>query len=344
MAPKKNKSYNFPDAIANDALVGHGSAAKSFIDAFDKRDVYPLHPVWILSGARGIGKATLAYHIARYVFKCGAWSAECEVPGLFDAPTPHPTLHTPHSFPVPADDRVFQKMLTGGFGDFFIIDLARNIDKDGKPYPTAKSISVHTMRAMIEKMQMTSMEGAWRIVIIDSIDELSTAAANAMLKLLEEPPAQTLFLLVSHSLASTLPTIRSRARVEKLQPLNNSELRELFYKFLPDEEVTPALIKLASGSFGRIADLKKNGGAELYEQLLAVCNNPRANAADVMAVAAQIAEAPALHGIILDATAHFGLADLYSEATREIATIGTLYLEPEIAIFNLIMKIRNNIK
>lgn len=242
---------------------------------------------------------------------------------------------------MPADDRVFQKMLTGGFGDFFIIDLERNIDKDGKPYPTAKSISVHTIRAMIEKMQMTSMEGAWRIVIIDSIDELSVAASNAMLKLLEEPPAQTLFLLISHSLANTLPTIRSRARVEKLQPLNSGELRELFYKFLPDEEITPALIKLASGSFGRIADLKKNGGAELYEQLIAVCHpSAQTNAAEVMAVAAQIAEAPALHGMILDAAAHFGLADLYSEATREIANIGALYLEPEIAIFNLIMKIK----
>ncbi|MCL1786112.1 MAG: AAA family ATPase [Alphaproteobacteria bacterium] len=335
MAPKKSKSYNFPNAIENDALVGHNAAAKSFMDAFEKRAEYPLHPVWMLSGARGIGKATFAYHIARYVFKNNSPANSLD---LFAAPEPRTANLA--TIVIPADDPVFQKMLSGGFGDFFIIDLERNIDKEGKSYPTAKSISVHTVRAMIEKMQMTSMEGAWRVVIIDSVDELSTAAANAMLKLLEEPPAQTLFLLVSHSLANALPTIRSRARVEKLQPLNNSELRELFYKFLPDEEITPALIKLASGSFGRIADLKKNGGAEIYEQLLAVCQNKNANASDVMAIAAQIAAAPALHGMVLDAAAHFGLADLYSDATRDLAAVGTLYLEPEIAIFNLIIKIK----
>ncbi|MCL2758292.1 MAG: AAA family ATPase [Alphaproteobacteria bacterium] len=344
MPTKKTKSYNFPDPIANDALIGHAAAAKSFIDAFGKRDEYPVHPVWILSGTRGIGKSTLAYHIARYVFK---ESLELRVESLdlfgdTGQNSQPSTLSSQLSFPVPADDPVFQKMLSGGYGDLFIIDIPRNIDERGNPKPDAKAISVHTVRAMIEKMHMTSMEGAWRVIIIDSIDELSKSAANAMLKLLEEPPAQTLFLLVSHSLANALPTIRSRARIEKLQPLSNSDLRELFYKFLPDEEITPALIKLASGSFGRIADLKKNGGDELYADLLAVCDpSAPGGAAEVMEVAVKIAKEPTLHGLVLDAAAHFGLSDLYSEVTREIANITGLYLEAEIAIFNLIIKIKS---
>lgn len=346
MATKKTKSYDFPDPIANTGLVGHAGTAAAFVDAFAKRAEYPLHPVWMLTGAKGIGKATLAYHIARYVFKNqepGTGNPEPEN-SLF-GPGPETAKKPPvpdSGFLVPEDDPVFQKMLLGGFGDFFILDMARNLDEDGRAKPDGKSISVHTVRALIEKMQMSSMEGAWRVVIIDSLDELGKAAANAMLKLLEEPPAQTLFILVSHSLASTLPTIRSRARVEKMRPLNTSQLRELFYKFIPEEDASPALLKLANGSFGRIADLKKNGGDELYERLLELCKNPRANAADVMAVAAQIAKEPALHGIVLDAAAHFGLSDLYPGITREIATISTLHLEPEVSIFKMITDIKKS--
>ncbi|MCL2369519.1 MAG: hypothetical protein FWC83_02485, partial [Alphaproteobacteria bacterium] len=175
------------------------------------------------------------------------------------------------------------------------------------------------------------------------LDELTANGANAMLKLLEEPPVKTIFFLISHSLANTLPTVRSRARVEKMSPLNSSELRDLFYKFLPDEELTPALLRLANGSFGRIADLKLSGGQDLYEQLITVIENPRASPVDIMTVASPIGKDVALHGMILDAIYHFGCADLYPVASREIATISRLYLEPEIAIFNLIMKIKKNV-
>ncbi|MCL2017938.1 MAG: AAA family ATPase [Alphaproteobacteria bacterium] len=348
MALKKNKSYNFPEPMANSELTGHSGTIAAFTDAFARIAEYPLHPVWMLAGVRGIGKATLAYHIARYVFKnTGSKNPNPDDSlALFentDQTNQQSVISNMQPFSLPTDDPVFQKMIQGGFGDFFIIDMAHNTDKDGRPKTDGKSISVHTVRAMIEKMQMSSMEGAWRVVIIDSLDELTVAAANAMLKLLEEPPAQTLFILVSHSLANTLPTIRSRARVEKMQPLSISQLRELFYKFIPDEDASPALLKLANGSFGRIAELKKNGGDALYERLLPLCADSRANAADVMALAAQIAKEPALHGIILDAAAHFGLADLYPLVTREITAINALHLEPEIAIFKLIMEIRKNV-
>jgi len=339
---KKTKSYNFPDPIANPDLIGHTGVVRAFLDAFARRAEYPLHPVWMLSGVRGIGKSTCAYQIARHVFKYGA-ERRAESEGNLFGEEPAPALcdlRSATSLYMSPDDPVFQKMIVGGFGDFFIINLANNIDKDGRPKPDGKSISVHTVRAMIEKMQMSSMEGAWRVVIIDSVDELTVAAANAMLKLLEEPPAQTLFLLIAHSLANTLPTIRSRARVEKMQPLPTAQLRELFYKFIPDEEASSALLKLANGSFGRIAALKKNGGDELYERLLALCTNKQANASDVMSVAALIAKEPPLHGIVLDAAAHFGLADLYPTITREIAAISSLYLEPEVGIFRLIIEIR----
>lgn len=297
MAPKKSaSSYNFPHPMDNDCLVGHGDVMRTFLDAWAARDTHPIHPVWMLTGPRGIGKATLAYKIA--------------------------------------------KMVYGNVGDFFIVDLERNIDDKGKSKSDAKQISVHTVRAIIEKMQMSSMSGDWRVILIDAVDELTVAASNAILKLLEEPPAKTLFLLVVHQLANVLPTVRSRARVEKMRPLTISELRELCVKFIPDADISTEMLKLSNGSFGRIANLKKSGGDVVYDELMDVLRNPRATASDLMSVAQKIAPEPALHGILLDAIAALGLADLYPMATHAIADIKNVYLEPEIAIFKILTEIR----
>ena len=129
MAPRKKPVlYTFPAPADTDILVGHDDVMQHFINAWQNRDRYPVHPVWMLAGPRGIGKATMAYKIARMVY--------------------------------------------GNVGDFFVIDLAHNIDKDGNPKPDMKSISVYTVRAVIDKMQMSSMSGEWRVVLIDSVDEL----------------------------------------------------------------------------------------------------------------------------------------------------------------------------
>lgn len=297
MAPRKSSnSYNFPAPIDNNCLVGHEDVLNDFLTAWTDRNNHPIHPVWMLTGPRGIGKSTLAYQIAKKVY--------------------------------------------GNVGDFFIIDIQRNIDKDGKPKPDGKSISVYTVRAMIEKMQMSSMSGDWRVILIDSVDELNTAASNALLKLLEEPPAKTLFLLIVHQLANVLPTVRSRARVEKMRPLSISQLRRLCDTFMPDTDVSDETLRLANGSFGRIANLKKSGGDIIYEELLECLNNPRANSIDMMAVAKKIAPDPALHGILLDAISAFGLADLYPSATHAIADISRLNLEPETALFKIISQIK----
>ncbi len=297
MAPRKSaNTYNFPNPIDNPELVGHNDVLGDFVTAWQGRDAHPIHPVWMLTGPRGIGKATLAYKIA--------------------------------------------KMVYGNVGDFFIIDMARNIDKDGKPKPDGKSISVYTVRAMIEKMQMSSMSGDWRVILIDSVDELNIAASNALLKLLEEPPAKTLFLLIVHQLANVLPTVRSRARVEKMRPLTIAQLRELCNRFMPDANVSDETLRLANGSFGRIANLKKSGGDAIYDDLINCLRNPRSTSADMMAIAKKIASDPALHGILLDAIAAFGLADLYPAATHAIADIARVNLEPETGLFKIITQIK----
>jgi len=296
MAKKKEVLFDFPKPIDNDCLVGHKDTLKIFTDAWNGREKHPIHPVWMLCGPRGIGKATLAYHIA--------------------------------------------KMVYGNVGDFFIIDLEHNVDERGTIKADAKAISVHTVRTMIERMQMSSMSGKWRVILIDAIDELTVAAENAILKLLEEPPQQTLFLLVTHQLSNVLPTVRSRARVEKMHPLTISELRELCTKFMPDTDVSSEILKLSNGSFGKIANLKSSGGDVIYEELLEVLNNNHSNASDIMNIATKIASSPALYGIILDAIAALGLADLYSMATNTISDINRLNLKADITIFKIINEIK----
>ena len=296
MAKKKETLFEFPHPMDNDCLIGHEDTLKIFYDAWNKRDEHPIHPVWMLCGPRGIGKATLAYKIARSVY--------------------------------------------GNMGDFFIIDLAHNIDERGNEKPDAKAISVHTVRAMIEKMQMSSMSGKWRVVLIDAVDELTVAAENAVLKLLEEPPQQTLFLLVTHQLSNVLPTVRSRARVEKMRPLTISELRELCVLFMKDTEVSSEILKLSNGSFGKIANLKASGGDTIYEELLKILEDKNSNASDMMTVATKIASSSALYGIVLDAIAYFGLADLYPTATKAVSDINRLNLKADITLFKIINEIK----
>ena len=216
----------------------------------------------------------------------------------------------------------------------------KHIDKNGNVKSDGKVISVYTVRAMIDKMQMSSMSGGWRVVLIDSVDELNTAASNAILKLLEEPPAQTLFLLVVHQLSNVLPTVRSRARVEKMRPLTISQMRELCARFMPEDDISTDTLRLANGCFGKIANLKSSGGDVLYENLISTLRNPRANAGDIMAIAKKIAPSPEIYPILLDAVAFFGLADLYPMVTHAIADVNRIYLEPEIAIFKIISEIK----
>ncbi len=296
MAKKAQTTYNFPHPMGNDTLIGHMGTVKNFMDAWNSRERHPIHPVWMLTGPRGIGKATLAYKLARMVY--------------------------------------------GNVGDFFIIDQSRNIDKDGKSKPDGKEISVYTVRQMIDKMQLSSMSGAWRVVLIDSLDELNKAASNAILKLLEEPPEKTLFLLVVHQLANVLPTVRSRARVEKMHPLSVSELRELCIKFMPDADISTEVLRLSNGSFGKIADMKRVGGDVIYDELIETLQDDTSTSADLMNIAKKIALSPEMYSIILDTIAYFGLADLYPAATKSIADITAVHLEPETGIFKLLMDVK----
>ena len=151
---------------------------------------------------------------------------------------------------------------------------------------------------------------------------------------------KTLFLLVAHQLSNVLPTIRSRARVEKMRPLSISELRDLCVRFMPDADISSEVLKLSNGSFGKIADMNRTGGDVVYDELIEALQNESTTSSDLMFIAKKIAPTPEVYSILLDAIAYFGLADLYPSATKSISDITNLHLEPEIAIFKMLMEIK----
>ncbi|MDR0803854.1 MAG: AAA family ATPase [Rickettsiales bacterium] len=310
MAVKKQSVSDFPHPCENPALVGHDDFIASFTAAWAAREKYPIHHAWIISGPRGIGKATAAYGLARIILG-----------GANDA-------------------AAVAKMRDGGFGDFFVIDLDHNIDKDGRPKPDSKEISVYTIRALIEKLQKTSLTGAWRVVLVDALDELNRNAANAFLKILEEPPEKTIFLMPTHRLAVVLATLRSRSRVEKLRPLTNAQLRTLWGRFLPDDDLSAELLKISGGCFGRLGAMKRSGADELFLDLTALCKNKNSTPADALALAGRIAKSPDNFGIFCDAAANFGLADLYSEISADLRMMNSVNLNPESTAFRLIGKLK----
>lgn len=307
---KKEVFFDFPRPVDSAGLVGHAAARNDFLDAWEKRDAHPIHPVWLLTGPRGIGKATLAYSLARRVFSDLTGKPEDEIAG---------------------------QMSVGGMGDLHIADMEHNITKDNRP---AKSITIETVRGMIGKLQMSSMGESWRVVIIDSIDELSDKTPNALLKTLEEPPAKTVFFVIAHSLDNVLPTIRSRSRVEKLSPLSPMELREIGGALLPERELTDELIKISGGSFGRIANLVATGADNLFDDAKRIMTDKTANSADCLALAKRIAANQENLMILADLTAFFGLSELYSAAIRDIRKTSALNLDPEIAAFKILTEIK----
>ena len=131
-------------------------------------------------------------------------------------------------------------------------------------------IRIEEVRALGNFLHMSNTEGGRRVVIVDSADEMNTQAANGLLKMLEEPPAQTTLLLISHQPSRLLPTIRSRCRELRLKPLSAGNMHEALQQTGMDVDESPALAELAAGSVGEAIQLVQQGGLEMYEHLVAL--------------------------------------------------------------------------
>lgn len=240
-----------PAPQANPELLGHEAAEATLLRASGSGR---LPHAWLITGPRGVGKATLAFRFARFLLAGGG------APDLFGG--------SPKTLALDPSDPVFQRVAAGGHPDLRLLERGVN-PKTGKP---RTEIVVEEVRRANDFLHKTSAEGGWRVVVVDAADDLNPNAANALLKSLEEPPAQALLLLVSHAPGRLLPTIRSRCCHLALGPLPEETVVALLGRHAPELEAADraALARLAEGSIGRALGLAAGGGLELYREMIAL--------------------------------------------------------------------------
>lgn len=229
-------------------IVGQDRAVGQFLSAWRGGS---LHHAWLLAGPRGVGKASFAMAAATRVLSEAA-GQPVEAPGL----------------ETPADHPVGRLVTAGSHPDFRLLERVENKSGTG----LARNISVDQVRSLAELFAVTPALSPWRAVVVDSADDLEASAANALLKMLEEPPANCLFLLVSHVPGRLLPTIRSRCRRLDFQPLDDDAMTSVLAREMPDlsETERAKLVPLAEGSVGRALAFANLELMPLQEQALAI--------------------------------------------------------------------------
>jgi DNA polymerase-3 subunit delta' len=240
-------------------LFGHEAAERVLLEAYRSGR---MHHAWLITGSHGIGKATLAFRIARFI--------------LANPDPAHESVDAAANLDVHAPEGLVGKIAHGIHPN--ILHLQRPWDEKGKRYRT--EISVDTVRRIVPFLGTTAGEGGWRIVVVDPADEMNRSAANALLKGLEEPPLRTLFVLVSRTPGRLLTTIRSRCRTLPLRPLGENELNAALAHLNPDfspgnQDKDRLLIRLAEGSPRRALELSGQNAEALYGELinaLATCD------------------------------------------------------------------------
>lgn len=229
-------------------IVGQDRAVEQFTSAWATRK---LHHAWLLAGPKGVGKASFAAAAARRVL------AEAAGPGFdlppLESPPDHPMVRLVDAGSHP-DMRVLERL---------VHEKTENL---------ARNITVDQVRALGEFMALSAAMSDWRIAIIDSIDDLEKAAANALLKMLEEPPPNTIFLLVSNAPGKLLPTIRSRCRRLDFMGLSDDAMTSVLDREMPKLGDTERrrVIAMAGGSAGRAIAFSALGLAKIEDSALVI--------------------------------------------------------------------------
>lgn len=334
----------------NSYLLGQEEAEAAFLRAYNSKI---MHHAWILSGPFGIGKATLAYRIARFLLSADVNKNDYT------------------SLNISEKSNIFQQVANGSNPDLMVlerdyIDTDRRkiikAIKDGEPLDDTELanlkksayIRVDDVRKVHDFLTKTSYNDNWRIVIIDSADDMNKSAANALLKMLEEPPARTVILLISHNVGTLLPTIRSRCAKLPLNALNDTNVASLLRRYRSDlsEAMIEKLVELCSGSIGKALLYADNDIVGMYEDMCSVlCMRQNYSLPKLLEFAAETAANDDRFAILKELIIKFikdnmlnaqnpeKLYECWQEAEKGFADCINLNMDKKFMLINLLTKI-----
>jgi DNA polymerase III subunit delta' len=290
------------------ALFGHEEAERAFLEGWA---VGRLHHAWLVGGPQGIGKATLAYRIARFLLAGGERQAADS--GTLAIPTGHP---------------VSRQVAAQSHPDLAVV--RRGLRKDGKGY--SAEISVDDVRRGLHLFESGAGAGGYRVCIVDSADDLNLSSSNALLKLVEEPPPRSIFLIVSHAPQRVLATIRSRCRRLQLRVLDDASLRSAIRSLGPPWSGTDAdrldrAIALSDGSVRRAIEMLDEDTSALVAEVSAMLEAlPKVDVKRVMALAESLSRRNAedAYALTLDTAIRWVSQELAAQATAGPARLAPL--------------------
>ena len=227
-----------PSPAANPNLFGHDAALETVKNQLASGR---MHHAWLLTAPRGIGKATFAFHFAAHLL----------------------SSQSPDGEDI---NSVRSRVAAGGHPN--LIHLTRPWDPKASTFKT--QITVEEAGRAIHFLTTSRASDTWRVIIIDAADEMNRTVQNALLKTIEEPPDNTLFLLVNHSISALTPTIRSRCQRLSLKPLSPEDLFSALEPHGVLENVSAEdralLVKASAGSVRKAILLAQTGGLSMVRE------------------------------------------------------------------------------
>ena len=258
--PEPDRVEGAPHPRETRLLVGQQAAETAFLEAFDADR---LHHGWLITGPRGVGKATLAWRIARFLLATpvAGETAGGGDGGLFGDAAPA----SARTLDIAEDHPVARRIAALAEPRLFLLRRAW----DDKAKRLKQVITVDEARKLKSFFNLSAADGGRRVIIVDCADDMNVSAANALLKLLEEPPDDAILLLVSHQPSGLLPTIRSRCRELRCKPLPADQLaRAMTAAGSQDDGDKAALAELAGGSVGEAMRLANQDGMQAYRDIV----------------------------------------------------------------------------
>lgn len=240
--------------------IGHDVALNAFLTAWNHNK---LHHAWLFCGAKSIGKAGVAHYLARFILFNGQ-PTENNQSGLFSSSKSDTKQYSLSDLDISFYNVKIKQYFAQSNPNF--IAIQREIDaKTGK---FQSLINVDTIRQINQQLSTTHNDG-YRVIIIDSIDEMNINAANAILKILEEPPKQTIFFLISHNPDKLLPTIISRCRKLDFSPLNQPDMISSLGEKVEDlpQNGSDIILWLANGAVGKAKQLSSAEGQDIWQDI-----------------------------------------------------------------------------